>query len=56
MTVNECDKFNDLNFFAVGICKTKFDKDKSSFDKPDASGPNMIPNFVFFFDFISFKN
>ena len=45
--IKQCDKFNDLNFGLVGICKTQFAQLISSLDKPEASEPNKKPVFLF---------
>ena len=47
--VTEWDKFKDLNCLDVGICKIKFEYDKSLLDRPEASGPNINPIFNPFF-------
>ena len=46
--MTECERFKDLNFFDVGICKIKFEREISLFDKPEFSGPNKKPNLKFF--------
>ena len=49
--MTECERFKDLNFFDVGICKIKFDKEISLLDNPEFSGPNINPKLELFLFF-----
>ena len=54
--ITECERLIDVNFFCVGIWTVQLEYEISSLDKPDASGPNIKPTFLFFCFFTKFKN